>query len=182
MPLGFLSRSTSEGDALQIGTLTSTWLSHRLPASMLCDSLILGNICSFVLVLCQLFSATPNNIYTWSFWIAIHILVVDWPVNTQHQQHYRTNQLGLKNSMLPGAKQVKTRRVVGCLRKKPSRWDTPILVKWGYIDPGSSVAKWFKISKRAKTSTFQCAVPCFLNTLLTVAYGWPLDDPFCRVW
>lgn len=75
-------------------------------------------------------------------------------MNTLHRPHCRTDQLGLKNSMLPGAKQVKTRRVLGCLRKKPSRGDTPILVKWGYIEPGSSVAKWFNISKRAKMPTF----------------------------
>ena len=41
-------------------------------------------------------------------------------MNTLHRPHCRTDQRGLKNSMLPGAKQVKTRRVVGCLRKKPS--------------------------------------------------------------
>lgn len=76
-------------------------------------------------------------------------------MNTLHRPHCRTDQWELKNSMLPGAKQVKTRRVVGCLRKKPSGWgDTPILVKWGYIEPGSRVAKWFNISKRAKMPTF----------------------------
>ena len=73
--------------------------------------------------------------------------------------------------MLPGARQVEKRREMGCSREKPSRWDTPILANWGYVDPGSSVAKWFEISKRTKIPKLRRAIQCFLNTVLKVAWG-----------
>lgn len=85
-----------------------------------------------------------------------HILVVELTYKHTSRQQCRTNQLGLENTMLPGAREPNKMREMGWLGKKPSRWNTPtsILANWDYINVKPNIATSFKVLKRPKIPKF----------------------------